>query len=336
MTEDKKVSIIVPIYNAESTIEKCICSIIKQSYSNLEILLVNDGSADCSTEICNKYASMDERIIVLNKENGGVSSARNIGLEYANGEYCTFLDADDWIDSDHIMSMVKVSQAVDCVIEGYTKETETERSYCLLQQKSYDLENLQDDQICSLFINGFIHPCWNKLFKTKIIKANNIIFNTAIHISEDSLFCMEYLIHCHTIQVLDAVTYHYFVDTTSVSLSRKVYDNIFDIYGMVFSSLKQLLEKGNCLGALKEKILVQTIYPQVFVSALKIISNKNINWHEKKKILDSGMEQEYCKYVLTEEQKYNISKFEYLCLVLILKKRYKLLGAVLKWVNRKK
>lgn len=147
---------------------------------------------------------------------------------------------------------------------------------------------------------------------------------------------MEYLIHCHTIQVLDAVTYHYFVDTTSVSLSRKVYDNIFDIYGMVFSSLKQLLEKGNCLGALKEKILVQTIYPQVFVSALKIISNKNINWHEKKKILDSGMEQEYCKYVLTEEQKYNISKFEYLCLVLILKKRYKLLGAVLKWVNRKK
>lgn len=118
MTEDKKVSIIVPIYNAESTIEKCICSIIKQSYSNLEILLVNDGSADCSTEICNKYASMDERIIVLNKENGGVSSARNIGLEYANGEYCTFLDADDWIDSDHIMSMVKVSQAVDCVIEA--------------------------------------------------------------------------------------------------------------------------------------------------------------------------------------------------------------------------
>lgn len=74
----------------------------------------------------------------------------------------------------------------------------------------------------------------------------------------------------------------------------------------------------------------------MFVSALKIISNKNINWHEKKKILDSGMEQEYCKYVLTEEQKYNISKFEYLCLVLILKKRYKLLGAVLKWVNRKK
>lgn len=188
MTKNKTVSIIIPIYNAEITIEKCINSIISQSYSSIEIILVNDGSTDKSLEICNEYASNDNRIIVLNKENGGVSSARNAGVKCARGKYCCFVDSDDWIESDHIMNMVNEIEMTDCVIVGYYRETEQRNIICKLQPQIYHLKNMQDESICPLFVAGFIHPCWNKLFKTDIIKSNNITFNTNIHLSEDSLF----------------------------------------------------------------------------------------------------------------------------------------------------
>lgn len=334
--ENEMVSVIVPIYNAENTIEKCIESIIKQSYSELEILLVNDGSKDCSKEICDRFADKDKRIIVLNKANGGVSSARNTGLEYAKGEFCCFVDADDWIDMDHISSMVSVSKLADCVIGGYIKEMNKYGEICALHPRVYNLRNIRDEEIGPFFINGFVHPCWNKLFKTEIIKENSIKFISDIHISEDSLFCLEYLIHCETIQFLKKVTYHYFVDETLITLSNKVYSNSFDIYILVFEAIKRLLERGNCPNELKHVILVQTIYPQMYASVLKIISNKNMRWKDKKILLDIWTKNECCRYVFMEEKNYITSKAEKFLLKLILTKRYRVLGVLLKWVNRKK
>lgn len=166
----------------------------------------------------------------------------------------------------------------------------------------YDLEKLQDNQISPFFISGFIHPCWNKLFKIQIIRENSIKFNEAIHISEDSLFCIDYLMHCKLIQILDIGTYHYFVDDAQVSLSKKVYCDIFEIYKMVFVRLEQLLERGMCLSELQQEILVQTIYPQIYSSVLKTILSEKMSWREKKKLLNSGVKCKYCRYVLGEEK----------------------------------
>lgn len=96
------ISIIVPIYNVERYLEKCICSILKQSYSSFEVLLVDDGSTDSSLEICEKWAAEDNRIRILKKSNGGLSDARNFGLRYASGKYITFVDSDDWIEEDYL------------------------------------------------------------------------------------------------------------------------------------------------------------------------------------------------------------------------------------------
>ena len=93
----KLISVIVPVFNVEKYLEKCIESIRNQTYKNLEILLINDGSTDKSLEICNKYLEIDDRIVLLNKENGGLSSARNFGIDNAKGEYITFVDSDDFI-----------------------------------------------------------------------------------------------------------------------------------------------------------------------------------------------------------------------------------------------
>ena len=97
-----KISIIVPIYNMEKYLNKGVNSIINQSYENLEIILVNDGSTDDSLNICNKFKKKDKRVVVLKKENGGLSSARNYGIEHANGKYISFVDADDYIEKDYI------------------------------------------------------------------------------------------------------------------------------------------------------------------------------------------------------------------------------------------
>lgn len=106
--DNKKVSIIVPVYNVEKYLDKCITSLINQTYSNIEILLINDGSIDSSLSICNNYASRDERVIVLNKENGGLSSARNYGLDNCKGDYIIFVDSDDWLDINFVEQYYKI------------------------------------------------------------------------------------------------------------------------------------------------------------------------------------------------------------------------------------
>ena len=102
-----KISIIVPIYNVEKYLERCINSLINQTYKNIEIILVNDGSTDNSLIICEKYKNIDSRIILVNKENGGLSDARNVGIDNSSGNYITFIDSDDYIDDDYVYTLYK-------------------------------------------------------------------------------------------------------------------------------------------------------------------------------------------------------------------------------------
>ena len=120
-----KISIIVPIYNAETTLERCISSLVHQSYKDIEIILVNDGSQDHSLQICERFAKEDSRIIVIDKENGGVSSARNIGISKAGGEFLMFCDSDDWVKRDYCKDMLRYysdDQLLMCDIEIKEKE----------------------------------------------------------------------------------------------------------------------------------------------------------------------------------------------------------------------
>lgn len=329
------VSVIVPVYNAEKILNRCICSIQNQTWPNLEIFLINDGSCDESAKICREFAQKDKRIIFFDQTNSGVSVSRNVGLERMTGEYCCFLDADDWIDEDHVATLVEAMRDVECVIEGYIKESNQNRVQCMLSGERYNLSNLDNPAISDLFVKGYIHPCWNKLFIVDLIRRNHIRFRTNIHISEDSIFCMDYLMHCNFIRVLDQASYHYYIVDAKESLSKKVYPESLDIYEKVYSMMKKLFERGNMTAELKKKILVQTIFPQVYSVAVKSVCYKSMAEEQKRLIFEQISDRSYCQYVMVEELHMTTSVGEKICTRLILRKKYRLFSMVIKWLIKR-
>ena len=188
-----KISIIVPIYNAETTLERCISSLVHQSYKDIEIILVNDGSQDHSLQICERFAKEDSRIIVIDKENGGVSSARNIGISKAGGEFLMFCDSDDWVKRDYCKDMLQYysdDQLLMCDIEIKEKDRKkiTDQS---IDQEIY-IEEISKSNFLEYKDRGLGLPT-NKLFKKSIVIENGNMFPETLFLGEDFAFVISYL-----------------------------------------------------------------------------------------------------------------------------------------------
>lgn len=216
------VSIIVPVYNAEKYLHQCIESILNQSCPDFELLLIDDGSKDSSAKICDEYARKDNRIRVFHKKNGGVSSARNLGLVNAKGEYVYFADADDEVLPQGLESLVeRMQQRVDVVFGGVEmiglngkNLIEVKRKYDGCISRNGLLEDLADSHD---FYQGFL---WNKLFKNSVIQTNNLRFDEKIYFNEDRLFVVQYVCASNKTGYLflDPV-YRYFVRENSAMSS---------------------------------------------------------------------------------------------------------------------
>lgn len=173
------VSVIVPIYKVENYIHKCIDSILRQSYKNLEIILVNDGSPDTCPQICDDYALKDSRIKVIHKENGGLSDARNAGLKIATGEWVSFVDSDDWVEPDFIATLLEVAQknSADISVCAYTKVYDDKPSQEMTigeQIKNMTSTEAMRDLLTYKKYGGVM--TWNKLYKRSIFRDNSIEF----------------------------------------------------------------------------------------------------------------------------------------------------------------
>jgi len=209
-------SIIVPIYNAENWLKECIRSIRLNTSILMEIILVDDGSTDNSSEICDELAEEDNRIKVLHKHNGGVSSARNYGLNLASGTYVMFLDADDtMIDFGwNAIEECIVSGNCDLYVYSYKINTRNKSKYIDLCEK---IES--DDTECFdrlLLTSPFLNTCWAKLYRLGTIKKNNINFDTEIKIGEDLLFLLNYRKHIDEIKIFDVPVINYNENPLSV------------------------------------------------------------------------------------------------------------------------
>ena len=192
------ISIIIPVYNVEQYLNQCIDSIVNQTYKNLEIILVDDGSTDNSSRICDEYALQDKRIKVIHKENGGVSSARNFGLNIAKGEYIGFVDSDDFIERDMYEILIKTlistnSQIVSCSINN--------NKYVIKQNETFNKKEI--------FRKIKKLPCsvWNKLFSRVVL--NEILFREDIFIGEDLLFVFQAFTKANQITFIKDNKYHY-------------------------------------------------------------------------------------------------------------------------------
>lgn len=225
-----KVSIIVPVYNVECYLNKCIDSLISQTYKELEIILVDDGSLDNSGKKCDEYALKDKRIKVIHQDNGGVSVARQTGLKTASGDYIIHADPDDWVEKTMCEELVRkaIDEDADLVICDYWTEEKDKTTYC-----SEKPSTLSSNRILEEIITGKLHgSCWNKLVKRSSIAQRGISF-TPPHITvlEDTLFNCKFL-HQDNIKVayLPKAFYHYNKNNTSslchVAWPRKIQSEI--------------------------------------------------------------------------------------------------------------
>lgn len=204
-----KISIIVPIYNVEKYINRCVDSILNQTFTDFELILVDDGSPDNSGKICEEYAQNDNRIKVIHKENGGVSSARNCGLKNATGEKIIFIDADDYINNTYLSEITKYNADIVCcghILEDESRniienETLTDTDYYFSMNNKKALEKY--------YIKGAFMYVTDKLFKSCIIKGNELFFNEGMKLGEDVAFSFQYIQYCKSFVISKVSAYHY-------------------------------------------------------------------------------------------------------------------------------
>lgn len=223
----KKISVIVPIYNSEKYLNKCLDSIINQTYGNLEIILINDGSKDNSKKICEDYAKNDSRIIIIDQENCGPAKTRNCGLKIASGEYISFVDSDDYIDKTMYEKLVKriIKDQSDIAI---CKHVEVINEKIKHMKYNYELPVIYSDNIIKLFLKGNTVNAylWNKIYKRELFKKTEFI---NIKMLEDLDIMYRLLKKCKKISFINNELYYYRCDNVN-SLSKTYSKQMIDGY----------------------------------------------------------------------------------------------------------
>ena len=250
-----KISIIIPVYNVERYIGRCLDSIINQSLDEIEIILINDGSQDKSLNICKKYEEIDSRISVINKVNEGPSIARNLGIDIAKGEYIMFIDADDWIEDNMLTEMYKLikEKNVPICISNYFRNYGDKEDKVNLNFKDIllDSDQIKEKLIFPLIgksefdteeeILGFGAP-WGKLFDLKFLNRYNIKFKEELLIGEDLLFNIEALSKSSHVAINTKSYYHYWENNESIMKRYK--DNCWEIYKKSIKSIEDFLTRN--------------------------------------------------------------------------------------------
>lgn len=290
-----KVSVIVPVYNTEKYLSKCLDSVLGQSYKNIEIIAVNDGSTDGSLKILEDYSKKSSNIIVINKKNNGVSAARNDGLKRATGEYMMFVDSDDWIDCNMIAEMmVQIKEEnADIVKCGYVRDSIVKQDYFKLtnEKKIYKKEN--KISLYNEIINNYkFNSACTQLFSKKLI-TDGMKFDSNVKIGEDLLFNLDLYTNAETVVALEECYYHYYYNdnsaTTKLNLSNVITrcnDAIF-VYYCFFDYLK----KWNLDETYYKKICYRVL-KELNVKLVTLYRIKNMPSSERKKIVKKYMNNE--------------------------------------------
>ena len=234
------VSVIIPVYNAESYIRRCVDSILNQSFTDFELLLVNDGSKDNSLAICKEYAAIDNRVKIFDKENGGVASARQFGLNKAIGEYTIHADPDDWVEKDWLQELYNRAKETNADITVCDYYFDTEKSSTVFVQKP-------NEETRESFLDGMIHDkllgaLWNKLIRRDCLEKYSIDFVEGLNYCEDFLVCVKLLVNediklAYTPKAL----YHYDQYSNNNSYTRRYNEKIHDYECRLLDILKDYL-----------------------------------------------------------------------------------------------
>ena len=235
-----KISVIVPVYKAEAYLHRCVDSLLSQTFQDFEILLVDDGSPDKSGEICDEFAKMDTRVRVFHKENGGVSSARQCGMDHARGEYTIHADPDDWVDPTMLEELYRKAKEedADMVICDFYEERKNKTLYIRQQPSSLDHETV----LCELFqqLHG---SCCNKLVKRACYSKFIIKFPTCVNYCEDLYFWIALLQHDINISYLGKAFYHYYRSQNPNSIANSNRKSMYEKLDKFLTALPDVLDE---------------------------------------------------------------------------------------------
>ena len=277
-----KISVIVPVYNAEKHIKDCVGSLLKQSYTDFELLLINDGSIDNSLEICREQSLIDNRIRLINQPNKGASAARNRGLEDSTGEWVVFVDADDIVREEYLSNMIRVAEhtQTDFVVGGveYCNVKDNKREI-----KGYSQVHWTGNNVVKALSDYKLYEKgapFAKLYKSRILKDNNIFFNPNLHFAEDCDFMLRYFIHINAITFIDSVDYIYCIRQESLSHRRLPYSTEAACLHEMILRYKEIAIKYNeaSLGVYKSSVL------QYYIRSLQALQFSKNNFFTKYKL----------------------------------------------------
>lgn len=271
------ISVIVPVYNSEKRLHKCIDSILGQTYTNFELLLINDGSTDRSGTICDEFAKKDERVKVFHKENRGASSARNEGIDNAKGEYICFVDSDDYVSDDYLSAFMVDALKQDkytLVIQRLINEIDG----VVVKQPEYKHGLYSEKEISELFSLNNIskrgYPVC-KLYNSEIVNRFGIRFNPEIHFCEDLLFMLAYLEHIKNVYLTNKSNYHYISVAGSLSKKYNSYESERLTYDLMSNSFEILTKKFTLDSRAKDSFYINNLGAQLFRAILTTYRPEN-------------------------------------------------------------
>lgn len=227
-------SVVVPVYNVENYLDRCVESILSQTYKDIEVILVDDGSTDSSGEICDKWKLMDDRVRVVHKLNGGLSDARNAGMEEAKGQYICFFDSDDWVESDILEKAYSVAAEAEVIVWGFRKDFvdlngQIEDSI-LVSPPDYKIQKCEAN--CDFLLNrsmmALVGYAWNKLYRLDFIRQHGFRFVKGVSLVEDILFNAPIFCNASCVRLIAACGNHY-IQRSRETLGSIFYPDYFDL-----------------------------------------------------------------------------------------------------------
>ena len=277
----EKVSIIIPAYNAVKFIDRCVNSVLQQTYEELEIIIINDGSIDGTLALCNQYKEQDKRIRVVNQCNKGVAAARNVGIQNVTGDYILFVDADDWIEPDMVKILLNAINEQEAVDIAFCSSDNAETSKQVirrisLEKEIWDSEKQQEEFLIHKRMTGML---WNKMIRAKLF--DGIFFDETVGYGEDAQVLWKVLKKSRNMIVLHDVLYHHVLDGNSIShqtYSHKKYSAI-KVWEEIEADVNKNYPQWNFL--VQERLLVTATYTYYEMKCSQY-RNKEEQYHLRK------------------------------------------------------
>lgn len=327
MPKKELITVVIPVYNTEKYLDKCIKSVLKQTYKRLEIILIDDGSTDNSPSICDYYEKKDNRIKTVHLNNSGVSSARNTGIKLSKGEYITFIDSDDFINEKYIeyllLNMEKNTLNI-CLYKYFFKDMEE-----ITVDDEYNVTKIEKNDFIKLSEYDLLNAPVCKLYNNEIIKKNNIRFNEKLSLGEDLLFNYDYMNYIDFINLKHTYLYYYRKMDTN-TLSGKYFNNMREIQLLLLDKTTLFFKNINnnkLLNCFRMQMIMTIVenefrsnnkFIKKYIKARHILADKQI----KKMIKDNKNGFDRIKYFMLIHNMYLTFKI-CVCIKKIFKKIYK-------------